>query len=453
MNKSNTRRTFLKKVTLASAAIATGSANVFATESDKIVYEKLFRNPPKGENDKIRIALIGAGGMGRTDAHTALRNPGTELVAVADLYYGRLDIAKKEFGKDIQTTRDYREILQRDDIDAVIIGTQDHWHKRIAVDAMRSGKHVYVEKPMVHSIDEGPEVIKAQKETGKVLQVGSQLLSSLGYEKAKELIEQGAIGDVNYAEGVWTRRSPQGAWDGPIPEDASPETVDWDTYLEYTVKRDWNPDRFFNWRKYIDYGTGMNGDLYVHIISGLHFVLDSYGPNQIYSSGGIRYWKDGREVPDVLIGTFDYPDTEQHPGFNLSLRCNFVDGTNGPYFYVMRINGSEGELEVKPNEVKLFRNKVHTAEDPNLYHGNDKKKKKNKEKILGDEEVVFKADKSYKGCHYDHFAYWLAGIREGKPIVEDAVFGYRAAAPALLCNESYFKKEAINWDPVNMKVV
>ncbi len=450
---TDSRRNFLKKVTLAGAAVVAGSAGAFGKTGNNVVYEKLYRPPVKDKIDKIRLALIGAGGMGTTDAHTALRNPGTEIVAVADLYTGRLERAKKEFGKDIQTTRDYREILLRDDIDAVIVATQDNWHKRIAVDVMKSGKHVYLEKPMVHSIDEGPEVIKTQQETGKVLQVGSQLLSSLGYEKAKELINDGAIGDVNYAEGVWTRRSPEGAWNGPIPKDASTETVDWNTFLKYTTKREWNPDRFFNWRKYVDYGTGMNGDLYVHIISGLHFVLDSYGPNKIYSSGGIRFWKDGREVPDVLIGTFDYPDTEQHPGFNLSLRCNFVDGTNGPYYYVMRINGSEGELEVKPNEVKLFRNKVTSAEDPNLYHGNDKKAKKNRKKILGNEEVVFKADKSYKGCHYDHFAYWLAGIREGSPIVEDAVFGYRAAAPALLCNESYFKKSAIQWDPVNMKIV
>ncbi len=449
----NTRRSFLKKVTLAGVGAVAGAPRFLSAESRNVIVEELSRKPSQDKNDKIRLALIGAGGMGTVDAKTALKNPGTEMVAVADLYTGRLENAKHNFGKDIFTTRDYREILQRDDIDAVIIATQDNWHKRIASDALRSGKHVYLEKPMVHSIDEGPELIRVQQDTGKVLQVGSQLLSSVGYEKAKELINDGAIGPVNYVEGVWTRRSPEGAWNGPIPKDASPETVDWDTYLKYTTKRPFDADRFFNWRKYLDYGTGMNGDLYVHIISGLHFIMDSYGPNQVYSSGGIRYWKDGREVPDVLIGTFDYPDTDTHPGFNLSLRCNFVDGTNGPYYYVMRIVGSEGELEIQPNEVKLFRNKVKNAEDPNLIVDKKGKSKASKKAKPEHDAIVFEAAKDYKGCHYDHFAYWLSAIRQGTPIVEDAVFGYRAAAPALLCNESSLTKKVIQWDPVAMKII
>ncbi len=451
--KSNNRRSFLKTVSMAGAAAIVGAPHLLNAERNNTVYKGLYRISGTNLNDKIRIALIGAGGMGMADSRTALQNPGTEIVAVSDLYTGRLERAKETFGKHIFTTRDYREVLQRSDIDAVIIATQDHWHQQISVEAMQSGKHVYCEKPMVHSIAEGPEVIKVQKQTGKVFQVGSQLLSSVGYEKAKELLNDGAIGTLNYAEGVWSRRSAQGAWNGPIPEDASTETVDWDTYLKDKKKYDFDPDRFFNWRKYLDYGTGMNGDLYVHIISGLHFITNSYGPNQVYSSGGIRYWKDGREVPDVLIGTFDYPDTKQHDGFNLSLRCNFVDGTKGPYFYVMRLIGSEGEMEVQPNEVKLFRNKVVDGLDPNVYHGGSQKQVDNRRKILGPEEVVYKAEEGYKGCHYDHFAYWLKAIRENTPLVEDATFGYRAAAPALLCNESSLTKKVIQWDPVKMKII
>lgn len=450
-NKENPRRNFIKKMGLAGAMIATGAPSLLKANEDNKTYKGLYRVSGQNLNDKIRIALIGAGGMGMADAGSALRNPGTEMVAVADLYQSRLDRAKERFGKDTFITRDYRKILERKDIDAVIIATHDHWHQQISIEAMRSGKHVYCEKPMVHSIAEGPEIIRVQKQTGKIFQVGSQLLSSIGYEKAKELLQQGAIGTLNYAEGVWSRRTSGGAWNSQIPKDASEKTIDWDTFLKDKKRYEFDPERFFNWRKYLDYGTGMNGDLYVHIISGLHFITDSYGPNQVYSSGGIRYWKDGREVPDVLIGTFDYPDTKQHAGFNLSLRCNFVDGTKGAYYYVMRLIGSEGAMEIQPNQVKLFRNKVTDGLDPNIDHSEASVQLEHRKKILGPEEIIYNAEKDYKGCHYDHFAYWLKAIREGSNIVEDAKFGYRAAAPALLCNESSLTKKVIQWDPVKMK--
>lgn len=449
--KLNSRRHFLKRAGLTSAAIATGTVGMLRANTKSMKYETIGRVTGQNSNDKVRIALIGAGSMGMTDANSALQNPGTELVAVADLYQTRLDNAKAKYGKDTIITRDYREILQRKDIDAVIIATHDHWHQQISIEAMNSGKHVYCEKPMVHSISEGPEVIETQKKTGKVYQVGSQLLSSIGYEKAKELLNDGAIGTLNYAEGVWTRRSAGGAWNGTIPDGASKKTIDWDTFLKDKKKFEFDPERFFNWRKYLDYGTGMNGDLYVHIISGLHFITDSLGPNQVYSSGGIRFWKDGREVPDVLIGTFDYPDTKQHAGFNLSLRCNFVDGTNGAYFYVMRLIGSEGSMEIQPNTVKLFRNKVNDGIDPTLNSEKTTSALADRKRILGPEEIIYEAEEGYKGCHYDHFAYWLKSIREGVPNVEDAVFGYRAAAPALLCNESYLSKKVLQWDPVKMQ--
>jgi predicted dehydrogenase len=242
--------------------------------------------------------------------------PGIKLVAACDLYDGRLKEAKSRWGADLFTTRSYKEILNRKDVDAVIIATPDHWHQQISIDAMRSGKHVYCEKPMVHSIAEGPAVIRAQKETGKIFQVGSQGVSSLGNEKAKELLKDGAIGELNYAEGFWARHSPTGAWQYPIPADASPANVDWETFISNTTKRPFDATRFFRWRNYRDYGTGMSGDLFVHLFSSLHFITNSFGPNKVYAAGGLRYWKDGREVPDVLLGTFDYPKSPVHPAFN-----------------------------------------------------------------------------------------------------------------------------------------
>jgi len=356
----SSRRNFIKKMAAASAAVAVGT-NMFATENKAVYFEKLKRTPGS-PNDKINIALIGAGGMGSQDVITALKVPNVKLVAVCDLYKGRLKDATTKWGNDLFLTRSYKEILNRKDVDAVIIATPDHWHQQISIDAMRAGKHVYCEKPMVHAITEGPAVIKAQTETGKIFQVGSQGVSSLGNEKAKQLLKEGAIGELNYAEGFWARHSPTGAWQYPIPADASLDTVDWETFISNTTKRSFDATRFFRWRNYRDYGTGMAGDLFVHLFSSLHFITNSFGPNKIYAAGGLRYWKDGREVPDVLLGTFDYPQSAAHAPFNLSLRCNFVDGTSGTTY--LKLVGSEGSMDVTWDSVTLKRNKTIESDDP-----------------------------------------------------------------------------------------
>ena len=451
MRSCFSRRNFLINFGCMSTALAGAPLLSGAPSRPRSPIFPMSRQEKVSPNDNLQIALIGAGGMGRADVDTALQHQGIKLVAACDLYDGRLNAARKTWGAELITTRDYREILNRDDIDVVIVATQDHWHQQICIEAMESGKHVYCEKPMVHSLEEGPAVIQCQQRTGKVFMVGSQLLSSLGYEKAKLLLNQGAIGKLNYAEGVWSRRSALGAWNYAIPDDASEKTIDWETYLKDKTKHAFDPERFFRWRKYRDYGTGMNGDLFVHIISGLHFITDSTGPNKIYSSGGLRFWKDGREVPDVLLGIFDYPENGNHPGFNLSLRCNFVDGTRGSFFYVMRLIGSEGYMEIQPDRVVLGRNKVLSGIDPNVNLAKTEGIPEPRKQILGPEEIVYQVEKEYKGSHYDHFGYFFQAIREGTSVVEDAVFGYRASAPALACNDSYFNKEIILWDPEKME--
>ncbi len=352
-NTEASRRNFLKKFGAATAAVAVGT-NVFARDKKSGLFTYLKRTDGFGPNDKVNLALIGAGGQGTEDTKVALTVPGVKLVAVCDLYDGRLKDAKTRWGADIFTTKVYKEILNRKDVDAVIIGTPDFWHQQISIDAMHSGKHVYCEKPMVHGITEGPAVIKAQQETGKIFQVGSQGVSSLGNEKAKELLKSGAIGQLNYAEGFWARRGPVEVWQYPIPADASTQTVDWETYVSNTHKRPFDEKRFFRWRNYTDYGTGMCGDLFVHLFSSLHFITGSNGPEKIYAAGGLRFWNDGREVPDVLLGTFDYGQNEAHPAFNLSLRCNFVDGTSGTTY--LRLVGSEGAMDITWDKVVLKRN-------------------------------------------------------------------------------------------------
>jgi predicted dehydrogenase len=223
-------------------------------------------------NDHIQLALIGAGIQGQGDTRTALQVPGVKLVAVADCYKGRLDHSREMWGKDVFTTRDYSEILARKDVDAVIVATPDHWHKQAAIDAMKAGKDVYCEKPMIHLYEDGPEMIEAARATGRVIQIGSQRVSSTVYIKAKELLAAGAIGQLNMVTARWDRNSAMGAWNYTVPLDASPETCDWPRFLGTAPKIPFNAEQFFQWRKWKAYGSGVAGDLFVHLFSGTHFV-------------------------------------------------------------------------------------------------------------------------------------------------------------------------------------
>jgi len=445
------RRRFLG--TLTGTAALAAAARLDAAAAPEILSRP--EQAPVPASDLLQIGLIGAGIQGVADTDVALTVPGTKVVAVCDLYTGRLADARDRWGADLFTTRDYRELLARQDVDAVIIATPDHWHRQMSVDALDARKPAYCEKPMVQTLGEGEAVIAAQQKTGVVFQVGSQGLSSVGNEQARALVAAGAIGTLVYAEGFWARNSPMGAWQYPIPPDASPETVDWDRFLGQAPKRPYDPIRFFRWRNYRDYGTGVTGDLFVHLFSSLHFITNSLGPTSIVATGGLRYWHDGRDAADVMLGMFDYPETAAHPAFNLSLRCNFVDGTSGSTY--LRLVGSDGSLDVEWDRVVLRKNKVwdpRRAIQPEFMHDPEPEAEIDRAALMSAAGTTYLADSSYKGAHYDHFVRFFNAIRGvGPSVVEDVVFGYRAAAPALACNLSYYEKRAIGWDPVAMKVV
>lgn len=427
--------------------------------------EALQLEPRGGESmapsDRIRIATIGMGGMGFGDTRTALQLPGVELVAAADCYDGRLTRVKELFGDDVATTRDYKEILSRSDVDAVIIATPDHWHAQIATDAMRAGKSVYLEKPMIHDLEEGPGLVEVEKETGKVLIVGSQRVSSVAYEKAGELFRAGAIGTLNMVEARYNRNSAMGAWQYSIPTDASPQTVDWKRFLGDAPQRDFDPVRFFRWRNYWDYGTGVAGDLFVHLFSGIHFALGSNGPTRVTATGGLRHWKDGRDAPDVMIGLFDYPETESHPPFTMSLQVNFADGSGGSQEF--RFVGDEGIMTISGEGVSVSR--MAPRGEPGLSIGTFSKAEqkafleqyreeypeRERPELQESRETLYRQPRGYSD-RLDHFRNFFHAMRSGGRVVEDATFGYRAAAPALLCNMSYREQKILGWDPAAMRL-
>lgn len=443
----SSRRKFIGNLAKGLTAVAIAPSAALAAQQR----EFLLKRPAYSPNDNIQLALIGAGGMGNADTSTAVTVPGIKLIAACDLYDGRLNDIQKKYGNDIFVTKRFEEILSRKDIDAVIIATPDHWHQEISIAAMNAGKAVYCEKPMVHAITEGQAVVDAQTKNKAIFQVGSQGMSSLGNEKAKELLAAGAIGTLNYAEGFWARNTPGGAWQYDMPADASEKTVDWKRFLKNYPDRPFDPKRFFRWRCYKDYGTGVSGDLFVHLFSSLHYITGSLGPNKIMATGGLRYWKDGREAPDILLGMFDYPQSAAHPAFNLSLRVNFVDGTSDTT--ALRLVGNEGSLLVEWDKVTLTKNFSYPPENyKDILKSRQYSADYDRKKMKSPETTVFKAEDGYKGAHYDHFYHWTQGIRTGQPIIEDALFGYRAAAPALLCNDSYYQEKAIKWDPAKLKL-
>jgi predicted dehydrogenase len=257
-------------------------------------------------------------------------------------------------------------------------------------------------------------------------------------------------------EAVLDRNSAIGAWQYSIPPDANEQRVDWDRFLGRAPKRPFDPVRLFRWRNYRDYGTGVAGDLFVHLLSGLHFATGAIGPRRIYATGGTRFWNDGRDVADVMLATMDYPD------FTLALRVNLASGITGENF-AFRFVGSEGIMSTSMTSVVVAR-KPREAE-PGYTIGTfpkavqeqflkEYRKTYPESRVTADSlrpegETRYEAPKGFN-AHRQHHVNFYTAVRSRKPFVEDAVFGFRAAGPALLTNTSYAEKRVCDWDAEKM---
>jgi len=332
------RRDFLKRTASVGAGVALAN-KAFAKANNKL-------NPSRvlGANDRINIGLIGCGGRGTDDARSFTKyaednNNACQIVAVCDVYEKRKR-AQGELYKAKQFL-DYRELLALPDVDAVIVATPDHWHARIALDAMDQGKDVYLEKPMCHTIKEAKELMDTVRESKRVLQVGSQTTSADQWWKAKKAIADGMIGKMIMSQGSYHRNSIEGEWNWPIDRDASPDGkgenyVDWKTWLGPAPSRPWDADRFFRFRKYWDYSGGIATDLFFHVVAPLNICWDKpQYPAKVAASGGKYIFQNDREVPDTFHILAEYPE-----GHSLVLSSSMANSQHIPGL----IRGHEGTI-------------------------------------------------------------------------------------------------------------
>ena len=446
------KSTYSRRKFLGISAAAAGAS--LATKAILLTPAPLLASPPPvPASDRLRFGMIGIGMQGSGLLTESITLPGVECAAACDLYDGRHTLAKEIVRPDLPVTRRYQELLADKNIDCIVAAVPDHWHKQIVVDAVSAGKDIYCEKPMSHSAADGVAMVEAAKRTGRIVQIGSQRVSSLVCKKAKEMVAQGMLGDLMMVEGWLGRNDPTGAWEYPPPTDLSPQTLDWDTWQGNVPKRPFDPFIFARWRCWKEYGTGVAGDLLVHLVSGMMFILNrNEAPQQAMSLGGILRFKDGRNMPDVHATLFKYGEIPVYMRLNL--------GTEMPETY--RFQGSKGILEVTEFGLSYtpqtgkdsgpsyydsgFPHEMRAAYEKKWHEENDPK--------LGQEPML--EAMTFHGPDFDdmkpHLWNFFEAVRSRKPVVEDAVFGHHAALACHMANESYFRKTAVSWDEASKSI-
>jgi predicted dehydrogenase len=424
-NPGVSRRSFIKSTTVAAGAVALGG---------------LIPSKVLGANDRVRIGVIGCGNMGTGHLHSLVNRSeadNLQVVGVCDVFQKRATRAQGITKAEACT--DYRRLLERSDIDAILIATPDHWHSKLTIDAMKAGKHVYCEKPMTHSIDQALEVRNAARRYKKILQVGPNATASDSYWKAHEAIKQGRIGKVTWAQACYNRNSQVCGFNGPPfeidpaagPDKTGENHIDWDMWLGWkwglAPKIPWNPEHFFRFRKYWPYSGGVATDLLYHKLAPL--LLAVSGPNGEYplrvnANGGVYIEKDGRDIPDTFLMTVDYPSE-----WSVFLVSTLTNNDGIPD----RIYGKHGTLELSGEPVLKF---------------NGEFKEQFKAKNDGKEEARLALEP-----RRDLEGNWVDAIR-GKGAVHCNVdLGTTTLVAIQMAVDSYRQHKTLRWDAHKEKVV
>jgi predicted dehydrogenase len=430
------RRTFLKTASLAGLSLS----RLTAQSSGRVL----------GANDRIQLGVIGVGGRGAGDARSfqtfGEKNNACQIVGVCDVYEKR----KRKQAELFQCPgyQDYRELIARPDVDAVIIATPDHWHARMAIDAMHQGKDVYLEKPMCHTNDEIRDLVKTVRETKRVLQVGSQTTSADQWWKARKAIADGMIGQMLSSQGSYHRDSVNGEWNWTIDPAAGPDGkgedfIDWKAWLGPAPERAYDADRFFRFRKYWDYSGGIATDLFYHVVAPLNICWgQAQFPTKVMASGGIYVFKDEREVPDTFNLLADYA-----AGHSLILSSSMANSQHVPGLIrghagtiVMVDHGKFEEptdhIVVKP---ELYWHRVNGELQQDAIGGPDYQVKFGKDEI----RIPVDATKSMMDAHIGNF---LDCMRTRQKPHLDVETGARAQAVINLAVQSYREGRILYWD-------
>ena len=439
--KKLSRREFLARSTAGTVAAATFSRSPVA-----------FAAPPDSPNDRLQLGIIGVGARvqsGLMEAAQAV--PGVEIVGVCDAYKGRVQRAIARTNGRAKDYGEWKALLADPSIDAVIVGTPDHWHRIHVVEALRAGKHVYVEKPMTLTIDDGAPMIAAAQASGRVLQVGSQGMSSKTEETARDLIRGGKLGKVTMIRATYNRNTKSGAWLYPIPPDANEQTVDWAAFLGPAPKRPFSLERFFRWRAYWDYSGGIATDLFVHLLTSIHFVMDAKMPARVTAMGENYLHKDTHEVPDTINAVLEYPE-----GFVVNLSSTFNNESSAESGF--EVLGNEASLSFRDDQMVLKAEngiegnrwvvsswpealekayyddpKIKAEERPDTWPPRMRRQSESQSEIGQDATFV-------------HMARFFDSVRQHKPAVEDGVMGHHAAAAAHMVNLSLRQRRALDWN-------
>lgn len=401
---------------------------------------------------KIRFISIGTGIRGCDLLRAARMVPNGELVGIADLYDMHQKAGVEAYGVDVPITRDYRTLLDRKDVDAVIVAVADFQHRRVVLDCIAAGKDVYCEKPMSHTVADGLAMVKAVQENKRIFQAGSQRVSNIVYKKAAEIYASGRLGEVHLIEGHTDRNSPSGAWVYPIAPDASPQTIDWNTWIRDAPPIPFDAARFFRWRCFKDYGEGLAGDLFVHLLSGIQCVSGiNAAPTRAYSSGSLTHFNDGRDYPDLLVTLYDYP------GVTVNLHCNQNNASGDDIVF----HGREGTLTISGNTLTVTPQDVSpqpegysldgwTSEDKKRYLSEWHAAHPVPPPQLAQVEA-YSAPRDYNDTA-DHIATFFHATETREHVVEDEVFGNNAAIACHMANHSYFHRAIATWDAASQTI-
>jgi predicted dehydrogenase len=433
-----TRRDFVRLG--AGAAVAGAAVNATLLEPAALAAQR------EASGRKIRFASIGTGIRGCDLLRSARNVPTGECVGTADLYDMHQRAGIEAWGADVPTSRDYRALLDRKDVDAVIVAVADFQHRRVVLDAVAAGKDVYCEKPMSHNVADGLAMVEAVETNKRIFQAGSQRVSNIVYKKAAEIYASGRLGEVHLIEGHSDRNSPSGAWVYPIPPDASPQTIDWETYLRDAPARPFDAARFFRWRCFKEYGEGVAGDLYVHLLSGMQCISGINAiPSRAYSTGSLTHFNDGRDFPDLLATLYDYPSV------TVSLHCNQNNEAGEPIIF----HGKEATMVINSNSLTVT--PQDTSPRPEGYALNGWTAEAKRQYLnewheahpappprLGEVES-YAAPQGYDDTA-DHLASFFHAVETREHVVEDEVFGNNAAVACHMANHSYFHRTVAAWD-------